>query len=183
MNFKLVLICALSLMLGGCKGCSETAKDATQTVTQKTVETTKGALSGIKEGLEEGRKNSESLDGAKIVTSLEDLKDKGTVNIGKVTKNNNGKFEVELIVENTLDIPLRITGLTGTGVMVLLDGEGFASPLTGSTENHSEITVLPKAKQKFKYFFNGDIETPTKLRILGKEMEVKLVENSALVTS
>lgn len=182
MNYKWIPICFLAFMLTGCsEGCSDKAKQATKTITEKTVRTTKKAIAGIKEGAKEGRKTGDSLDGAVLMSTAKELEGKAELSIEEIKKTNDGEFKLILVVYNKLKTPLRITGFGEKAGMVLLDVEGFAASLTSEYLNRDEITVLPEAKQRFKFTFKGDIKSPSKLRILGKEIEIKNVGHETLV--
>ncbi|HNH47698.1 MAG TPA: hypothetical protein PKY30_11700, partial [Myxococcota bacterium] len=61
-------------VLGGCK-------DITSTIVGGTIGTSKEIVTGVKEGVEEGRKQGESLDGAVIVTTPDELRANGAVSV------------------------------------------------------------------------------------------------------
>lgn len=123
---------------------SPSCKEVTETVVETGVKAAKDTTKGIEQGIEQGRKSGESVDDAVIVSAATDLAGKGTIAIReiRVSGANPDAAEVEIVVENTTDKPLRITKLD----IVALDKEDFA--VRPSTPP-SELTVLAKAKDRF----------------------------------
>ena len=111
----------------------------------------KDTTQGVAEGLDQGRKAGESVDGAVIVSSAQELSGKGTVVVHAVTE-----ATIVLAAENTSDRPVRLTKLNFVG----LDREGFATKLTGPVE----VTVAPHAKEKITVTSAGSMKGLAKVR-------------------
>ncbi|WP_394825488.1 hypothetical protein [Pendulispora albinea] len=136
---------------------------------EKGVQVSKETAKGIEEGVEKGRKSGESVDGAVIVSSGEELKDKGSLRVYAVNKaaGAEGTSEVVLAAENTLDKPLRLTKLEFT----ILDREGFVKR-PASVAPRSEVTVPSKAKEKITVTVTEPPERLGKLRVYGLELDL-----------
>jgi hypothetical protein len=139
-------------------------KEVTETVVETGVKAAKDTTKGIEQGIEEGRKSGTSVDDAVIVAGVDDLKGKGTIGIREIRANgaNPEASEVELVVENTLDQPLRITKLEVVG----LDKEQFAVRPSSAV---SELTVLAKAKERMVVALPMAPAKIEKIRIWGVE--------------
>lgn len=133
----LAVLCLFALACSG-----EFFKSCTSTVVGKTVETTKEVTSGVAEGIEEGRKSGSSIDGAILVSTLDELNTHGGVQVVAIEGTGASSCRVVLGVENREATPLRLTGLQ----VRALDKQGFAvEPMGGAI---GEVTVPPRAKEK-----------------------------------
>jgi hypothetical protein len=119
-------------------------KQVTETVVEKGVKAAKDTTKGIEEGIEEGRKSGSSVDDAVVIAGAKELEGKGAISIRGIREQsgNPEASEVEIVVENSTDSPLRITKLE----VVALDKEDF---VVRPTTPPSELTVLAKAKDRF----------------------------------
>lgn len=157
--------CVLALLLTACT--AENAKEVTSKAVGKAVELSKGTAKGIAQGAQEGREASESVDGAKVVSTMEALKKVGGVSIMAVrpADGNPKQAAVDLAFENTGDQPLRVTKLDLMG----LDKEGFAKK---ALRGDHELTVPNKAKAKLTVIMDVPADELATLRIYGEDFPV-----------
>jgi len=144
-------------------------KSCTSTVVEESVEATKEVSSGVKEGIEEGRKSGESLDGARLITNLAELKLVGGVGIYSMERGA-GSTEIVLAFENTTDVPLRISSTE----LEVLDDEGFVVRASSSLPN--ELTVPPQAKDKASATYPKEPHRISIVRLWGEELELPEIE-------
>lgn len=156
------LLIAFGLSAIACSG--DWCKDATSTVVEGTVKGSKQVATGIAEGVKEGRKAGESVDGAAIVTSMDELKKVGSLVVHAVEPAPTGAT-VTLAAENTTDAPMRLTDMK----FGALDKEGFALKLSGG---NSDTTVPPKAKERIKLTVEAPPENVGTLRAWGTDLEI-----------
>lgn len=135
-------------------------KDVTSEVVSKAVQAGKDTASGIAEGIDEGRKSGSSTDGALVISKLSELEPHGALQVRPGADN-----ELELIVDNRSDRPLRLTKLDA----LALDPEGFAIQ---PTQSPSDMTVPARAKDKAKIVFPAEGKKLAKLRVWGEDLEV-----------
>jgi len=137
-----------------------------ESMAEKGMKAAKDTTKGLSEGLEKGRKEGQSADDAVVVTTAQDLKGFGSVTIAAVRAAREAKLgtEIELIVENTSDRPLRITNLDMLG----LDAKGFVKR---PASRPGELTVPAKAKDKLVVAFDGP-EKLTKARLWGVDHDL-----------
>ena len=164
----------LRLLLGVCAalglGCSgDMWKSCTSTVVEESVEATKEVSSGVKEGIEEGRKSGESLDGARLITDLAELKIVGGVEVYELA-GGAGSTTVVLAFSNNADVPLRISGME----LEVLDDEGFVAKPSSPLRN--ELTVPPKAKDKAEATYPLEPHRIQTVRLWGEDLELPAVE-------
>jgi len=152
-----------------CSG--ENVKKATSTVVGKTVESTKGVASGVTEGIEEGRKAGSSVDGAMVVSTIEELNASGGVSVYAVVSVEGGS-EVVVAFENKADTPMRITGLE----VMALDSEGFVKRTSTPA---GELTIPSKAKDRASFRFDLPAEDVGGVRVWGQEMTVPAPQKPA----
>lgn len=131
------------VLAGLALGCSgDMWQGCTSTVVGTTVETTKEVSSGIAEGIEEGRKSGESMDGARLVTTMDELTEVGGVSVYALETDGETGTTITLAFENTLDGPLRVVGPE----LEVLDTDGFVARPTDDLRR--ELTIPPQAKDK-----------------------------------
>lgn len=145
------------LLFVGLCGC----KEMTAWIVGGTVEAGKEVTSGIVEGVEEGRKHGESLDGAVVVTKLEELKANGGVVVRAVEADGAGS-RVILGFDNASDKPLRISGLE----VIALDAEGYT---LRPSRTPSGATVPARAKDQVAVEFDAPPERVKTVRIWGED--------------
>lgn len=138
-RLKLVLA-LMSLSLLACSG--DFFKSCTSTVVGTTVETTKEVTTGVVEGIEEGRKSGTSIDGALVVSSMDEVGAHGGISVVSVDAVDATNSRVTLALENSGEQPLRITSLE----ISALDKGGFVQRPTSSVPG--EVTVPPRAKER-----------------------------------
>src|SRR5690606_32835923 len=100
-TISLSLLAAALLLPAACE-------DTTAKVVGTAVKAAKDTPQGDERGIEDGRKAAASADEAIIVTKPDDLTGHGTIQVGTVTPSEWG-CDVELVVENASDRPLRIS--------------------------------------------------------------------------
>ncbi len=150
---------------------SSGCKEVTETVVEKGVKAAKDTSRGISEGVEKGRKQGQSADDAVVVSRPEEIKGKGGITVRALRQHpeNPKHAEVELAFENTTDRPLRFTKLD----VLALDGESFVTrPQTAP----SDVTVLPKTKDRLNVTFEVDAKKLAKLRVWGIEHALPTVQ-------
>jgi hypothetical protein len=148
---------------------SLSCKEVTEKVVETGVKAAKDTTKGIEEGIEQGRKSGSSVDDAVIVANAADLDGKGSIGVHTLRARGGGEqAEVELVVENTTDAPLRVTKLE----VVVLDDKGFA---TRPTSPPFELTVVAKAKDKLPITFATKPESIKKVRIWAKDYDAPSV--------
>ena len=162
-----------TLALGACD-VGDTASSVTSQVVGKTVEATKGVADGVKEGVQEGRKDAASVDGSQVLSTAEEVAAATTLSVFSVQAGTDGagasRAEVVLAVENTTDAPLHLIGLADQGGALVIDKDGFASPL--SPLDGGTIQVPPHAKVKTTLTWKGDPGTAASVRVWGQELPV-----------
>ena len=163
LRWTATIACLTLMALGAASaGCRKMA----ESVAEKGAEAVKNTTKGLSEGLEKGRKQGASTDDAVVVTSLADLKGVGSLTVAEVRRaREGGGTEIELVVDNTGDRPLRITRLD----IIALDGKGFVKRPAASPP---ELTVPPKAKDKLVVAFEAGDGSLAKARIWGVDHEL-----------
>lgn len=163
-GYASVAVTALCIASAGCK-------EVTETVVEKGVKAAKDTTRGVSEGLEKGRKQGQSADDAVVVSRPEEIKGKGAITVRALRQHpeNPKHAEIELAFENTSERPLRFTKLE----VLALDGEAFVNrPRT----HPSDVTVLPKTKDRLVVAFEADAKTLAKVRIWGVEHTLPAVQ-------
>ncbi len=146
-------------------------KEVTETVVEKGVKAAKDTTRGVSEGIEKGRKQGQSADDAVIVSKPDEIQGKGTIAVRALRQHpdNPKHAQIELAFENTSDRPLRFTKLE----VLALDGEAFVNrPQTSP----SDVTVLPKTKDRLVVTFEADAKTLAKVRVWGVEYALPPVQ-------
>jgi len=154
-----LMAAALATAPSGCRKMAER-------IAEKGVKAAKETSKGLSEGAEKGRKEGQSVDDAVIVSSLQDLKGVGSLTVSEVRQNRAAAAtEIELVVDNTGDRPLRITRLD----IIALDAKGFVKR---PTTVPGEVTVPAKAKDKLVVAFESGPDKLVKARIWGVEQDL-----------
>lgn len=158
-RLSLVTLAAL-LAVGAGTACSgASAQSATSSVVGKVVEVGKGATTGVVDGVSRGRKASESVDGATIVQSWDELSEVGDVVVYRVAGAGE-RTVVTLAFENKSDAPIRVSDLTVLGI----DGEGFAlQPF--AADGAWSLTVPPHARERIDVVFTARAIDVHKVRV------------------
>lgn len=156
-----LLVPALALGVG-CQGSQ--AKQATATVVGKVVELGKGTTAGVAEGLSEGREAGDSVDGARVVNTWEELTEDGDVVVHRV-EHKEGRTTVTLAVANRGDVPLRVAELR----VLALDEDGFALKPT-SASLHA-VTVPPKARERITVVFDAPAGKLKAVRVYDHDLD------------
>ena len=137
----LKLVLALSAVpLLACSG--DFFKACTATVVGTTVETTKEVTTGVAEGIAEGRKSGASIDGALLVSTMDEVNANGGLAVVSVEAVEGGGSRVTLAVENKGEQPMRVMNLE----LSALDTDGFVQRPRSSVSG--ELTVPPRAKER-----------------------------------
>jgi hypothetical protein len=157
-----LLVPALALGLG-CQGTQ--AKNATAAVVGKVVELGKGTTAGIAEGFSEGREAGDSVDGARVVNSWDELIEDGEVTIHRIEQSDAGTTVVTLAVSNTGDVPLRVAELR----VLALDSEGFA--LKPLHQPQHAVTVPPKARERITITFDAARDEVSAVRVYDHDLK------------
>ncbi|MCE0555941.1 MULTISPECIES: hypothetical protein [unclassified Motilimonas] len=171
---KLFVVASFGLLVSA--QVSAGAREIVTETTKEVVSFTKDFFGGINEGVDEGRANTTSVDGAIVVTNLEEFEQHLLVEIltvESVAESNN--LRVEVGFKNQSDKQVRIANLDDQGNVLLIDSDGYITRLTHVSRHLSELTIPAKAGQKHDFIFNADISKADKLRIWQKEMELAAV--------
>jgi hypothetical protein len=160
-----LLVPALAVGGLGCQGTQ--AKNATSAVVGKVVELGKGTTAGIAEGLSEGREAGDSVDGARVVNSWDELIEQGEVSIHRIEQTPDGTTEVTLAVSNTGEVPLRVAELR----LLALDAEGFALTPLGHPQH--ALTVPPKAKERITVTFDAPKQRLSAVRVYDHDLKTR----------
>ncbi|WP_409285805.1 hypothetical protein [Pseudomonas protegens] len=162
-----------SLCLAEAEPSSEsTLKDSTKSAVSSAISAGKNLLRGINEGVLEGRQSTEGVDGASIISSPEQMKDRVDVQVLK-TEAIGGSFYVTLGFKNSSDSQLRLINLKQTGALLAIDQDGYANNLMLGLENPDEVTIPAKAAVRQKFVFEGPIESSSSVRLWGQDYSVK----------
>jgi hypothetical protein len=154
------------------EGAAGGIKKGVKSIVSGVVSGGKAAVSGASEGLDEGRKEGNSLDGSSLVMNKEDLLRLLSMRVLKSEELSEGSYEITVAFKNDNDFPVRITNLFDTSKVILLDKDGFASPLEIGSLGGAEITVLPRAQARSRLVFDDMESEPAVLRFFDVETEV-----------
>ena len=149
-----------------------TLKDSAKAAVSSAISAGKNLLGGVNEGVLDGRQSAQGVDGASIISSREQMKDRVDVQVLK-TEAAGDTFNVTLGFKNSSDSQLRLINLKQTGALLAIDQDGYANGLTASLDNPDEVTVPPKAAIRQKFIFEGPIETSSTVRVWGQDYQVK----------
>ncbi|WP_213937778.1 hypothetical protein [Pseudomonas sp. dw_612] len=147
-------------------------KDSAKAAVSSAISAGKNLLGGVSEGVLDGRQSAQGVDGASIISSREQMKDRIDVQVLK-TEAAGDTFNVTLGFKNSSDKQLRLINLKQAGALLAIDQDGYANGLTASLENPDDVTVPPKAAVRQKFIFEGPIETSTTVRVWGQDYQVK----------
>ncbi|KPN88389.1 hypothetical protein [Pseudomonas nunensis] len=147
-------------------------KDSAKAAVSSAISAGKNLLGGVSEGVLDGRQSAQGVDGASIISSREQMKDRIDVQVLK-TEAVGDTFNVTLGFKNSSDSQLRLINLKQAGALLAIDQDGYANGLTASLENPDDVTVPPKAAVRQKFVFEGPIETSTTVRVWGQDYQVK----------
>ncbi len=154
------------ILLLGCN--AETAEDVTHGAVQRGVEVTRGVGSGIVKGAREGRESTDSVDGAHVVSTYEQLAQHGSVEV-RAAQEVSGQTLVTLQFTNTTAEPLRIAHLHDDGALLALDSENVARECTGRP---SDFTVHPNSAHPINVTFPVPLGEVQKIRVWGHELNI-----------
>ncbi len=164
----ILLVAVLSL--SGCLDSKETAAE----VTKNAIKFSKNVLGGISDGVDEGRKEAEGIDGARIVTDIDELERYVDIKLLMVRSLDDDKrTDIEVGFRNKSDNPIRIANLDDKETVLLLDADGYAQEADSGSRYGAEITIPPNAGKKHNFIFNVPVSKAKALRLWNKEYEVK----------
>ncbi|WP_260961273.1 hypothetical protein [Pseudomonas citri] len=150
---------------------SSTIKDSTKAAVSTFVTAGKNLLGGVSEGVLDGRESAQGTDGAAIISSNEQMKDRIAVEVLKFEPGEE-RATVTLGFRNNTDTQLRLINLKQTGALLAIDQAGYANNLI-SLENPDDVTVPPKAAVRQKFVFEGSDEAVSSVRVWGQDYKVK----------
>lgn len=156
------------LALAACD-VGDTVSSITSGVVGTTIDASKGMAEGFKTGVQEGRKDARSVDGSTVLTTAAEVAGATTLWVEEVVPAGDGHVEVVLGIENLTASPLRLIGLTNEGGAVVIDADGFATPLAAPAE---AIGVPPQARVRASLRFEGDAEETATVRVWGQDLAV-----------
>ena len=146
-------------------------KDSTKAAVSSFITAGKNLLGGVSEGVLDGRESAQGADGAAIISSNEQLKDRVSIEVLKLEPVDD-TFSVTLGFKNSTDTQLRLINLGQTGALLAIDQAGYANRLTG-LDNPDEVTVPPKIAVRQKFVFEGMNEAVSAVRMWGADYSVK----------
>lgn len=147
-----------------------TIKSTAKAAVSSVITAGKNLLGGVSEGVVDGRQTVQGADGAEIISSLAQMKDRITVELLKVELRADGSV-VTLGFKNGTDGQLRLINLKKAGVLLAIDQGGYANNLTVSSDNSDEITVPPKAAIRHRFRFESTDEMISAVRLWGQEYQ------------
>ncbi|MDO6704920.1 hypothetical protein [Photobacterium sp. 1_MG-2023] len=140
-------------------------------MTKGLVKLTKEVSSGVTEGFKEGRSSTESSDGSVVVTNEEETLAYIDIDLMSVSpKTDSNQTVVELSFKNRHQKPVKITGLSGEGVLLTIDKEGFSHTL--ASWQQIEFIVPNEAARKYAFTFFGDASEVKQVRVWRKTYDV-----------
>ena len=158
---------------------SADVKEVVSETTKEVVSFTKEFFKGLNEGVDEGRSQTESADGAVVVTSVEQFDALLSVEVVSVSSNPLGTTtEVEVGFKNATEKPVRIANLDDEGVVLLIDVDGYSTLPKSSNRNNAEITVPPLTEKKYTFSFASPHEKAMTLRLWSKELDLAIKPES-----
>ncbi|MBV4552558.1 hypothetical protein HU742_015545 [Pseudomonas sp. SWRI102] len=146
-------------------------KDSTKSAVSSFITAGKNLLGGVSEGVLDGRESVQGTDGAAIISSDEQMKDRINVEVLKL-ESSDENVTITLGFKNSTDTQLRLINLGQTGALLAIDQAGYANRLTG-LDNADEVTVPPKTAVRQKFVFEGMNEAISSVRVWGKDYSVK----------
>ncbi|RMM51368.1 hypothetical protein ALQ77_01078 [Pseudomonas corrugata] len=146
-------------------------KDSTKAAVSSFITAGKNLLGGVSEGVLDGRESAQGTDGAAIISSGEQMKDRIGVEVLKLEPSDDN-LTVTLGFKNSTDTQLRLINLRQTGVLLAIDQAGYANSLK-AMENPDEVTVPPKAAVRQKFIFDGQNEPISSVRVWGQDYQLK----------
>jgi len=160
-----------SLCLAEGESTDSVIKDSTKSAVSTFITAGKNLLGGVSEGVLDGRESVQGTDGAAIVSSGEQMKDRIQVEVLKL-ESSEDIYTITLGFKNSTDTQLRLINLGQTGVLLAIDQAGYANKLTG-LDNPDEVTIPPKTAVRQKFVFEGMNEAMTAVRLWGKDYPLK----------
>ncbi|WP_038436600.1 hypothetical protein [Pseudomonas brassicacearum] len=145
-------------------------KDSTKAAVSSFITAGKNLLGGVSEGVLDGRESAQGADGAAIISSNEQLKDRVSIEVLKLEPVDD-TFSVTLGFKNSTDTQLRLINLGQTGALLAIDQAGYANRLAGF-ENPDEVTIPPKTAVRQKFVFEGLNEKINTVRVWGQDYQV-----------
>ncbi|QXN64233.1 MULTISPECIES: hypothetical protein [Serratia] len=175
-----VMALVLVMMAATAVQAEETAvvKDSVKSVVSGVIASGKDALSGLKDGVDDGRQSGSSIDGAIIVTDKDNLVKNVTASVSAIEKVALQEYKVTLSLRNKTNKIVRLSNLNESKSLMLLDKEGFVSPLkTALVPGDANITIPENAAVRVRYVFADVEDTPAMLRLYGLDIPVPAVVN------
>lgn len=160
-----------SLCLAEGEPAESVIKDSTKSAVSSLITAGKNLLGGVSEGVLDGRESVQGTDGAAIITSGEQMKDRITIEVLKLEPSDEN-VTITLGFKNSTDTQLRLINLGQTGTLLAIDQAGYANRLTG-LDNPDEVTVPPKIAVRQKFVFEGMNEAIIAVRVWGADYSVR----------
>ena len=160
-----------SLCLAEGEPAESVIKDSTKSAVSTFITAGKNLLGGVSEGVLDGRESVQGTDGAAIISSGEQMKDRVTVEVLKLEPSEES-VTITLGFKNSTDTQLRLINLGQTGALLAIDQAGYANRLTG-LDNPDEVTIPPKIAVRQKFVFEGMNEAVSAVRMWGADYSVK----------
>lgn len=148
-------------------------KDLTKAAVSSAIAAGKNLLGGVNDGILAGRESVQGVDGAVIISSQLQIKDRLTVEVLR-SEPVGDRFYITLGFKNNMSVPLRLINLNQPDALIAIDQDGYANSLSTGLENPVDLTIPPKAAVRQKFSFEGPIKAVITVRIWGQEYKLDL---------
>jgi hypothetical protein len=157
------MIGCLALMTA-CSG--EDTRENTAGFVGGLVETLKGFVAGVEEGTAQGRESTEGASGARTLTRGEAIHEMVSFEVLEVTASA-GETQVVVAAGIEADHAVHIADAFAEGNVLLLDADGFATPLRSGPDT---IEIPAHARTRVTFIFAAEVANARSLRLWGQEL-------------
>lgn len=171
---KKMIMLLLPLMLGSAYA-QDNLKDEVASGIKQLITNSKDIVDGIQQGLSDSKKSSTYSDQMIIIGDSKGVEKSLTINVSKVKKLDNNRYELTVAIKNSEDKPACLTALDQVDNIMLIDNEGFASRLSDNIAfptNRDDVVLPAKAGLRIKWVFDDVEETPATIRLYGKDFKI-----------
>jgi hypothetical protein len=175
MKKLLLALLGLTLLLPAALWAEEeesSIKSGVRSVVSGIVSTGKNAVSGVSEGVEQGRQEGESVDGAHVVMNKEQFLALLSASVLKSENLGGNQYRVTVAFKNDNEFPVRVANLSEPANVIILDRDGFSSPLSPGQGQGSDLTALPRSLTRGVFVFSQVEADPNIFRLYGVDIDV-----------
>jgi hypothetical protein len=151
-------------------------RDSLRSIASEIISSGKEAVTGLSEGVEQGMSEEGSADKAKEAKTREEFAAMLGASVHKAKSLGDGRYEISVALRNDNDFAVRVIGLREIENVVLLDREGFSYLPDKNANQPGSVVALSKSRTRLQFLFSGVEESPTVLRLLGKELAISRIE-------